>query len=94
MSEETEITLDDVELMIGVLEKFVRLSRKASRVLKKLSPPGTGRQGDFMQVMMNTMLQQKMAATPGMDLEEEGMEIDEDTKDLIEKIRAKKKVEK
>ena len=94
-NEETEITLEDVEIMIGVLERFVRLSRKASRVLKALAPTrGSGGQGDFMQVMMNTMLQQKMAAAEGADLEDEYMEIDEETEGLLKKIRRRKKVEK
>ena len=94
-NDETEITLDDVEIMIGVLERFVRVSRKASRVLKALAPAkGGGGQGDFMQMFMNTLIQQKMGATEGGDLEEEDMEIDEDTKQLLEKIRAKQKVEK
>ena len=94
MSEETEITLEDVEIMIGVLERFVRLSKKASRVLKALAPSRGSRQGDFMQTLMASMMEQKMAGAEAAEELEEDMEIDEETADLVKKIRARQKVEK
>lgn len=89
MSEETEITLYDVELMIGVLEKFVRLSRKASRVLKALAPKSGSGQGDFMQQFMGMALQNKMQGLQLGDAEADDEPLDEETKKLIAKVRAK-----
>ena len=91
MSAEDSITLDDIELMIEVLERFVKLSRRATRVLSGLrhSVGGgySGMQGDFMQMLMRQAIQSKMGATE--ELEE--VVVDEDVKQLLEKVRKRKR---
>jgi len=89
-TEGSNITLDDIEQMIKILERFVALSRKAQRVLRSLAPYRGSSQADFMQMFMQMALEQKMGAFQGLGEEISEEELDEDTKKVIEKIRAMK----
>jgi len=80
--------------MIRVLERFVQLSRKAQRVLRSLSPMHGSSQMDFMQMFMQMALEQKMASGLSGIEEVSEEELDEDTKRVIEKIRAMRKVDR
>ena len=88
--ENDRITLEDIEAMIRVLERFVQLSRKAQRVLRSLAPVRGSSQMDFMQMFMQMALEQKMGGVLGGAEEVSEEELDEDTKRVIEKIRAMK----
>jgi len=88
---ETEnITLDDIEAMIKILERFVKLSRSAQRVLKSLAPMRASGQYDFMQTFMQMALEQKFGGVLSGAEEVSEEELDEDAKRVIEKIRAMK----
>lgn len=77
--------------MIRILERFVALSQKAQRVLRRLAPLRGSSQMDFMQMFMNMALQERLGSMQGLspseyeEISEE--ELDEDTKRVIEKIR-------
>jgi len=88
--ETQNITLDDIEAMIKILERFVRLSREAQRVLRTLAPIRASSQHDFMQMFMQMALEQKMGGILSNTEEVSEEELDEDTKRVIEKIRAMK----
>ncbi len=93
----TQITLEDIENMIAILEKFIRLSRRAERIVRYLTPSRSGGRDDFMQIFMKQALERSVAGQSdllgGALAEYEEAELDEDTKATIEKIRAKKKAE-
>jgi len=76
--------------MIKILERFVKLSRSAQRVLRSLAPMHAQGQADFMQMFMNMALEQKMGGALGGAEEISEEELDEETKKVIEKIRAMK----
>jgi len=85
-----EITLKDIEIMINILKKFVRLSREAERVLRALRPSRSTLERDFITSLVYDTLrlrQQQLEETT----EEE---LDEETKRLIEKIRQRSKQKK
>lgn len=92
MTEEQNITLDDVEVMLAILERFIHLSKRAERIVRHLSPRKSGGQGDMISMMMNSLIQQKMTSAPAIG-DQTGDDIsDEDVKELIAKIKAKKTV--
>jgi len=88
--EAESITLDDIEAMIRILDRFVKLSRSAQRVLRSLAPMRASGQYDFMQQFMQMALEQKMGGFLSGSEEVSEEELDEDTKRVIEKIRAMK----
>jgi hypothetical protein len=88
--EAESITLDDIEAMIRILERFVKLSRSAQRVLRSLAPMRASGQYDFMQTFMQMALEQKMSGVLSGAEEVSEEELDEDTKRVIDKIRAMK----
>lgn len=93
-TEQTDITLNDIETMISILERFIRLSKRAERVVRQLAPRTSSFQGDFMKEFMAMALQQKMQGVGGLSEEYEEEPLDEETKAVIEKIRAKKQADK
>jgi hypothetical protein len=88
--ETQNITLDDIETMIKILERFVKLSREAQRVLRSLAPMRASSQHDFMQMFMQMALEQKMGGILSNAEEVSEEELDEETKRVIDKIRAMK----
>jgi hypothetical protein len=88
--EAENITLGDIEAMIKILERFVKLSRNAQRVLRSLAPMRGSGQYDFMQTFMQMALEQKMGGILSGAEEVSEEELDEDTKRVIEKIRGMK----
>jgi len=92
--ETTEITLSDIETMIEILERFIRVSKKAERIVRQLAPTRASFQGDFMREFMALALQQKMSGIQSLGEELSEEELDEETKALIQKIRAKKQEDK
>jgi hypothetical protein len=92
-TDQADITLSDIETMIAILERFIRLSKRAERIVRQLAPRTSGAQGDFMKEFMNMALQQKMAGISGLSEEYEEEPLDEETKAVIDKIRAKKQAE-
>jgi hypothetical protein len=88
--EAENITLGDIEAMIKILERFVKLSRNAQRVLRSLAPMRGSGQLDFMQMFMQMALEQKMGGILSGAEEVSEEELDEDTKRVIEKIRGMK----
>ncbi len=95
--QDTQITLEDIENMIEVLEQFIRLSRRAERIVRYLAPSRNTGRDDFMQMFMRQALERSVAGHGGLlsdaYSEYEEAELDEDTKATIEKIRARKKAE-
>jgi hypothetical protein len=88
--ETPEITLSDIETMINILERFIRLSKKAERIVRQLAPYRTSGQADFMKEFMAMAVREKMQGVKALEEEYEEEPLDEETKALIEKIRAKK----
>jgi len=87
---EENLTLKDIENAISILEKFVKMSRKAERILRRIAPPRTGMyQGDLMQTLMNTLIQQR---TENFE-ELEDVELTPEELETIKKIRESKKKE-
>lgn len=93
MSEMENITLEDVETMINILERFIRLSKKAERIVRHLAPTRGGGKADFMQEFMSMTMREKMQSTKALEEEYEEQPLDEETKAVIDKIRAKKQAE-
>ena len=95
MSDEIKgITLEDIEIMCRILEKFLRTARRVERLLARVAPyrrHGPG--GDLWNVIMSSALQQ-VAASRGISItegeEEEAFELTEREKAVIAKIRAGK----
>lgn len=94
MSEIDNITLEDIETMIKILERFIRLSRKAERVVRSLGSM-YGRRGYYGSNNFIDMLIQKTLESRA-SLEEDAFEeiseedLDEDTRRILEKIRKRK----
>ena len=93
-TDQTDITLNDIETMINILERFIRLSKRAERIVRQLAPRTSSLQGDFMREFMAMALQQKLSGIQSLSEELNEEELDEETKALIEKIRAKKQADK
>jgi hypothetical protein len=93
MSEMEKITLEDVETMITILERFIRLSKKAERIVRHLAPSRGGGKEDFMKEFMTMTMREKMQTTKALEEEYEEEPLDEETKAVIDKIRAKKQAE-
>jgi len=84
------ITLKDIETIIKILERFIRINKKAERVLKQFTRSysrGFGfSKGDFIQDLIRETIRQR-----GLAEEEEYEEIseedlDEETRRILEKI--------
>ncbi len=89
-----DITLDDVETMIHILERFIKISRRAQRILRELAPRSGVGQADFMKYYLD-MVMQKTAEKHGILAEEyEEAELSPEDLKVIEKIRAKREAEK
>jgi hypothetical protein len=93
MSETDNITLEDIETMITILERFIKLNKKAERIVRYLAPQRGGGQADFMKEFMTTVVREKMQGTRALEEEYEEEPLDEETKAVIDKIRAKKQAE-
>ncbi len=89
----TQITLEDIENMIEILERFIRLSRRAERIVRYLAPSRNVGREDFMQMFMRQALERSVVGQSDLFEENEEEELDEDIKATIEKIRARKKAE-
>jgi len=97
MSEDLSgITLEDIEVMCRILEKFLRTARRVERLLARVAPYRRyGPDGDMWNMVMAQVMQQ-VAASRGLTLgpevpEEVGpetFELTEEEKALIQKIRA------
>ena len=97
MSEEPKgITLEDIEVMCRILEKFLRTARRVEHLLRRIAPYRMySHGGDMWSMFMGSVLQQ-VAASRGISIgpeapEEVGhetFELTEEEKALIEKIRA------
>jgi len=95
MSEEVKgITLEDIEVMCRILEKFLRTARRVERLLARVAPyrrygPG----GDLWGAVMSSVMQQVAASrgiTVSEDVGEEVFELTDEEKAIIAKIRAGK----
>jgi len=91
MSEIDKITLKDIETMIMILERFIRVSRKAERLLKQLGRSYGGSlslsKDDFIRdLIRETIMQRKMAEEEEFE-EVSEEELDEETRRILEKIR-------
>ncbi len=88
-----EVTLDDVESMIRILERFLKISRKAQRIMRELAPRGGVSQTDFMKYYLD-MVMQKTAEKHGILAEEyEEEELSPEDLEVIKKIRARREAE-
>ena len=91
MSEIDNITLKDVETMITILERFIRISRKAERLLKQLGRSyGKGlslSRDDFIRDLIRETISAKMSAEEEEFEEVSEEELDEETRKILEKIR-------
>jgi hypothetical protein len=90
MSDVEGITLEDIELMLTILERFIKVSRRAERVVRYLAPSRSSGQQDFVKELIMGTLRQKGYEAPTLAEEFEEEPLDDETKALIEKIRAKK----
>ena len=88
------ITLEDIEVMCRILEKFLRTARRVERILTRVAPyrrygPG----GDLWGMVMSSVMQQ-VAASRGIsiseDVGENVFELTDEEKAVIAKIRAGK----
>jgi len=82
-----KITLKDIENMINILAKFMKVSKKAERLLRQLRPVSAsyGFGGDIFRFIMSETFKQKYKQFE--ELEE--TELTEDELKTIEKIRKK-----
>jgi len=97
MSDKVEnITLEDIEVMCRILEKFLRTAKRVEHLLRRLAPYRMyGHGGDMWSMFMGSVLQQ-VAASRGLSVGSEGLEeagpeafeLTEEEKALIQKIRA------
>jgi len=90
MSEELDnITLADIENMINVLEKFIKISKRAERLVRQL---GTGRYS--MDADLFKMLLGGAVNTPITSGDSDNVELTEEELKTIEKVRSMRKKEK
>ena len=95
MSEINNITLEDIEVMIKILERFIRLSRKAEKVIRSFGSMYARRgyypSGNFIDLLIQRTLE-KRASLEEEDFEEVSEEeLDEETRRILEKIRKRRK---
>lgn len=95
---EDEITLKDIETMIRILRKYLRYARQVENLLRsisRLSGYGGGGGYSFTPEGIARMLFEDYMARRGMgnvieEDVEEGVELTEEEKKLIEKLRKKR----
>jgi len=92
--EANSITLEDIEIMCRILEKFLRTAQRVERLLARVAPYRRyGPREDLWNMVMSSALQQ-VAASRGISItegeEEEAFELTEREKAVIAKIRAGK----
>ena len=95
MSEISNITLEDIEIMIKVLERFIRLSKKAEKVIRSLGSM-YGRRGyypsnNFIDMLIQRTLEKKTSLEEEDFEEVSEEELDEETRRILEKIRKRRK---
>ena len=92
----SDITLEDIEVMCRILEKFLRTARRVERLLARVAPYRPyGHGSDVWNMVMGSVLQQVAASRgislggpEGPEVPEEVFELTEEEKALIQKIRA------
>jgi len=90
MSDELDnITLADIENMINVLEKFIKISKRAERLVRQF---GSGRYG--MDADLFKMLLSGAVNTPIASGDSDNVELTEEELKTIEKVRSMRKKEK
>jgi len=93
------ITLRDIEVMVRILERFLKVSKRAERVVKDLAKSSLSRHGGFYgggyQQFMQMFLQSALAGKiqqPQQQVVEEDLDLnDEEVKQVIAKIKNKSK---
>lgn len=75
-----EITLRDIEVMVQILEKYLKLSRKVERILSQYVR--TQRmEGDIIKMLLSSVAPRSVVS------EVESIELSEEEKRVIEKIK-------
>ncbi|MEM2446483.1 MAG: hypothetical protein QW734_07480 [Candidatus Bathyarchaeia archaeon] len=85
MSSELDITLEDVETAMRILQAFIKRSREASMILRRLEIEFRGSRGGYMpsfQDIMNMIFQQRTAQTS-----ETKTEVEEFSEEDLKRIR-------
>ncbi|MEM5868032.1 MAG: hypothetical protein QXG39_08970 [Candidatus Aenigmatarchaeota archaeon] len=93
MSSELDITLEDVETAMRILQAFIKRSREASMILRRLEIEFRGSKGGYMPSfydIMNMIFQQRTAQTS-----ETKTEVEEFSEEDLKRIREiKEKIKK
>jgi len=84
----SDITLEDIDSAIKLIEKFVKLSKRAEKLLRQLRPVASsyGYGGDIFKFIMSESFKQRAKSLE--ELPE--TELTEEEEKLIEKLRKKK----